>query len=95
MMAILFRRFGSRKRTTWSNFEILSPKGTSHTNFDRVWEMKVLLSKFQSRTNLSSLFYSNLGSRNKTTYFEFGNFEYLREDSIQIPNFEGHFQSLL
>jgi hypothetical protein len=35
------------------------------------WGMKVLFSKFHRRINLMVLFFSNLGSRNKTTHSEF------------------------
>jgi hypothetical protein len=46
--------------------------------------MKVLSNKFHRGKNLVELLFSNLGSRNNTTYSEFGNLEILRVFSYKV-----------
>jgi hypothetical protein len=46
--------------------------------------MKVLFNKFYRRINLVALLFSNLGSRNKTTYSEFRHLKILRIFSYKV-----------
>jgi hypothetical protein len=56
LVAILFSNLGSRNKTTIQNFEILSPKGTFHTNFDSEWGNDSFVQQISHRINLVAFY---------------------------------------